>query len=128
MVLVAAARPGPTSEARTSRRPRRRHAAGHRLAPRFDQTPELAPRVRTSKIVAEQLREMGIEVQTGIAHTGVVGILRGGKPGPTIALRADMDALPVTEQVDVPFKSRRRPNTAARSRRHPCMLPRRAHG
>ena len=70
------------------------------------QHPELSNReVRTSKIVAEQLRAMGLEVRTGIAHTGVVGILRGGQPGPTIALRADMDALPVTEQVDVPFKS-----------------------
>jgi len=72
----------------------------------FHQHPELSNReVRTSKIVAEQLRAMGLEVRTGLAHTGVVGILRGGKPGPTIALRADMDALPVTEQVDVPFKS-----------------------
>ncbi len=72
----------------------------------FHQHPELSNReVRTSKIVAEELRALGLEVRTGIAHTGVVGILRGGKPGPTIALRADMDALPVTEQVDVPFKS-----------------------
>ncbi|MGL6223711.1 MAG: amidohydrolase [Steroidobacteraceae bacterium] len=72
----------------------------------FHQHPELSNReVRTSKIVADQLRALGLEVRTGIAHTGVVGILRGGKPGPTIALRADMDALPVTEQVDVPFKS-----------------------
>jgi len=72
----------------------------------FHQHPELSNReFRTSKIVAEQLRALGLEVRTGIAHTGVVGILRGGKPGPTIALRADMDALPVTEQVDVPFKS-----------------------
>jgi amidohydrolase len=72
----------------------------------FHQHPELSNReVRTSKIVVEELRALGLEVRTGIAHTGVVGILRGGKPGPTIALRADMDALPVTEQVDVPFKS-----------------------
>jgi amidohydrolase len=72
----------------------------------FHQNPELSNReFRTSKIVAEQLRKMGLEVRTGIAHTGVVAILRGGKPGPTLALRADMDALPVTEQVDVPFKS-----------------------
>ena len=71
----------------------------------FHQNPELSNReFRTSKIVADQLRQMGIEVQTGIAHTGVVGILRGGKPGPTIALRSDMDALPVTEQGDLPFK------------------------
>jgi amidohydrolase len=72
----------------------------------FHANPELSNReTRTSKIVAEQLRRMGLEVRTGIAHTGVVGILKGGRPGPTVALRADMDALPVTEQVDVPFKS-----------------------
>jgi amidohydrolase len=72
----------------------------------FHQNPELSNReFRTSKIVAEQLRKMGLEVRTGIAHTGVVGVLKGGKPGPTLALRADMDALPVTEQVDLPFKS-----------------------
>jgi amidohydrolase len=70
------------------------------------QNPELGNReFRTSRKVAEHLEALGLEVKTGIAHTGVVGILRGGKPGPTIALRADMDALPVTEQVDVPFKS-----------------------
>jgi amidohydrolase len=72
----------------------------------FHQNPELGNReLRTAARVAEQLRAMGLEVKTGIAHTGVVGILRGGRPGPSIALRADMDALPVTEQVDVPFKS-----------------------
>ncbi len=70
------------------------------------QHPELGNReVRTSKKVAEHLRSLGIEVREGIAHTGVVGTLRGGRPGPVVALRADMDALPVTEQVDLPFKS-----------------------
>ena len=74
--------------------------------PDLHQNPELGNReFRTSQKVAEHLKALGLEVKTGIAHTGVVGILRGGKPGPTIALRADMDALPVTEQVDVPFKS-----------------------
>ena len=70
------------------------------------QNPELGNReFRTSKLVAAHLKSLGLEVRTGIAHTGVVGILKGGRPGPTIALRADMDALPVTERVDVPFKS-----------------------
>jgi amidohydrolase len=70
------------------------------------QHPELSNReFNTSKLVAEKLKEFGIEVRTGIAHTGVVGILKGGKPGPVIGLRADMDALPVTERTDVPFKS-----------------------
>jgi amidohydrolase len=70
------------------------------------QHPELSNQeVRTSKLVADHLRSLGIEVRTGIAKTGVVGVLRGGRPGPVVALRADMDALPVAEEVDVPFKS-----------------------
>jgi amidohydrolase len=70
------------------------------------QHPELGNReFRTSKLVADELRSLGLEVRTGIAHTGVVGVLRGGQPGPVIALRADMDALPVAERVDVPFRS-----------------------
>jgi len=70
------------------------------------QHPELGNReFRTSKLVADRLKELGIEARTGVAHTGVVGILRGGKPGRVVALRADMDALPVVEQVDLPFKS-----------------------
>src|SRR5216110_689585 len=69
--------------------------------------PELSNReVRTAQVVAEHLRALGIEVRTGVAHTGVVGVLRGGRPGPVVALRADMDALPVTEEVDVPFASK----------------------
>ena len=70
------------------------------------QHPELGNReTRTSKLIADKLKSLGIEVKTPVAHTGVVGTLRGGKPGRTVALRADMDALPVVEQVDVPFKS-----------------------
>ena len=70
------------------------------------QHPELGnEETRTAKKVADHLRSLGIEVQEGVATTGVVGILRGGKPGPVVALRADMDALPVTERVDLPFKS-----------------------
>lgn len=69
--------------------------------------PELGNReFRTSALVAEHLRSLGMEVQTGVAHTGVVALLRGGKPGPTVGLRADMDALPVTEEVDLPFASK----------------------
>lgn len=70
------------------------------------QHPELSNReTRTARVVADHLKKLGLEVKTGIAHTGVTAVLKGGKPGPTIALRADMDALPVAEQVDVPFKS-----------------------
>jgi len=71
--------------------------------------PELSNReVRTAQIVAAHLRALGLEVRTGVAHNGVVGVLRGGRPGPVVALRADMDALPVTEEVDVPFASKLR--------------------
>ena len=69
--------------------------------------PELSNReFRTSELVAEHLHDLGIEVQTGVAHTGVVGVLEGGKPGPVIALRADMDALPVTEKTGLPYESK----------------------
>jgi amidohydrolase len=70
--------------------------------------PELGNReFRTAGIVAEHLRRLGFdEVRTGVAHTGVVGLLEGGQPGPVVALRADMDALPVTEEVDLPFASK----------------------
>jgi len=69
--------------------------------------PELSNReTRTAELVAQHLRSLGLEVRTGVAHTGVVGVLRGGRPGPVVALRADMDALPVTEEVDVPFASK----------------------
>jgi len=74
------------------------------------QNPELGNReFRTSGLIAEHLRALGaIEVREKVAHTGVIGILRGGLPGPVVALRADIDALPVEEQVDVPFRSRAR--------------------
>jgi amidohydrolase len=68
--------------------------------------PELGNReFETSKKIEAHLRRLGLEVKSGIAHTGVVGLLRGAQPGPTIALRADMDGLPVTERTDLPFKS-----------------------
>jgi amidohydrolase len=73
----------------------------------FHQHPELGNReTRTAAIVARHLRDLGMEVKTGVAHTGVVGLLRGGKPGPVVALRADMDGLPVTERVPLPFASK----------------------
>lgn len=75
----------------------RRHLHAH---------PELSNReVKTADFIAKRLKAMGLEVKTGIGHTGVAALLKGGKPGRTIALRADMDALPVTEQNDLPFKS-----------------------
>ena len=68
--------------------------------------PELSyQETRTAALAAEHLKKLGIEVRTGVGITGVLGILKGGKPGPVVALRADMDALPVEERVDVPFKS-----------------------
>jgi amidohydrolase len=72
------------------------------------QHPELGNReFRTADIVRAHLQQLEFdEVRTQVAHTGVVGLLRGGLPGPTVALRADMDALPVTEEVDVPFASK----------------------
>ncbi|MDL5048539.1 amidohydrolase [Oscillatoria amoena NRMC-F 0135] len=73
------------------------------------QYPELSNReFKTAQKVADHLKGLGIEIKTGIAHTGVVGILKGTKPGPVIALRADMDALPVTERNSLPFASRER--------------------
>ncbi|MCB0458682.1 MAG: amidohydrolase [Flavobacteriaceae bacterium] len=73
----------------------------------FHQTPELSNReFKTAEKIAAHLKNLGLEVQTGIAHTGVVGVLKGGKPGPVIALRADIDGLPVTERTPVPFASK----------------------
>jgi len=72
----------------------------------FHEHPELGNReFRTAGIIADHLRSLGMDVTTDVAHTGVVGILQGGRPGPVVALRADMDALPVEEQVDLPFAS-----------------------
>jgi len=71
------------------------------------QYPELSNReFKTSKYIEEHLRKLGLEVKTGIAKTGVVAILKGALPGPTLALRADMDALPVTERNSLPFMSK----------------------
>src|SRR3954454_23726800 len=73
------------------------------------QHPELGDQeTRTSGIVADHLRSLGLEVRTGVARTGVIAVLKGAKPGPTVALRADMDALPVKEPEGLPFASRAR--------------------
>ena len=89
-------------------------AAANQILPRvvawrrdFHEHPELGnSEIRTGKIVADELRALGFEVKTGVAKTGVVGLLRGSKPGPVVALRSDMDGLPVAEEVDLPFKSK----------------------
>src|SRR5690606_28340225 len=73
----------------------------------FHQNPELGNReFRTADIIAKHLKSLGIEVQTKVGVTGVVGILKGDKPGPVVALRADMDALPVEEKNDLPYASK----------------------
>lgn len=73
----------------------------------FHQNPELGNNeTRTAAIVAKHLQALGLEVKTKVAKTGVVGILKGAKPGPVVALRADMDALPVTERGNLPFASK----------------------
>ncbi|MDQ3017760.1 MAG: M20/M25/M40 family metallo-hydrolase, partial [Bacteroidota bacterium] len=71
------------------------------------ENPELSNReFKTAAYIEKHLRELGLEVKTKVAHTGVVGILKGAKPGPVVALRADMDGLPVKERVDLPFASK----------------------
>src|SRR5882724_504739 len=73
----------------------------------FHEHPELGNNeIRTAKIIADHLRSLGLEVKEGVGKTGVVGILKGGKPGPVIALRSDMDGLPVIERTNVPFASK----------------------
>jgi amidohydrolase len=73
----------------------------------FHEHPELSNReFKTAKIIAEHLRFLGFDVKDGVAHTGVIGILKGAKPGPVVGLRADMDALPVTERANLPFASK----------------------
>jgi amidohydrolase len=104
LALAAAAAPAPDAEIR---------AAAEALTPALIETrrdihrhPELGNReVRTGGLVAERLRALGLEVRHPVAKTGVVGILKGGRPGPVVALRADLDALPIPERNDVPYKS-----------------------
>src|SRR3954465_5547442 len=88
-------------------------AAAERLAAALVETrrdihrhPELGNReTRTGQLVADRLKALGLEVRYPVAKTGVVGVLKGGRPGPTVAVRADMDALPMQEVNDVPYKS-----------------------
>jgi amidohydrolase len=105
--------PGPASAATPQQRPEVAQAAqalrGKVVAWRrdFHQHPELSNREqRTAAKVAEQLRSLGLAPRTGIAGHGVVVVIKGGRPGPKVALRADMDALPVTEQTGLPFASK----------------------
>ncbi|HRG07123.1 MAG TPA: M20/M25/M40 family metallo-hydrolase, partial [Cyclobacteriaceae bacterium] len=73
----------------------------------FHQTPELSNReFKTSAKIVEHLKSLGLEVQYPVAKTGVVALLKGAKPGPVVALRADMDALPITERNGLPFASK----------------------
>ncbi|HEX2094244.1 MAG TPA: hypothetical protein VHG28_17705, partial [Longimicrobiaceae bacterium] len=113
-ILSAAALSVALPAAATAQGPDARVAAAvDRLAPAIvearhtiHRNPELANReFKTAELVARHLRALGMEVKTGVAHTGVVGILRGGRPGPVVAVRADMDALPVTEDTPYPFRS-----------------------
>ena len=94
------------------------------------QHPDLSNReTETAAYIAEHLRALGLEVHTGIAKTGVVAVLRGGKPGPVVALRSELDALPVTEEVDLPFKSTVRSTFDGQGGwRDARLRARRAHG
>ncbi len=113
VICLAALCAAATGIARADITPAELDAAVAALVPRaiewrrdFHRHPELANReVRTSGKVADHLRALRLEVRTGMAHTGVVAVIKGGHPGSTILLRADMDALPVTEKTDVPFRS-----------------------
>ena len=104
-IAAGAQAPGIT-DAQISAAVQRHAAAITTLRHQIHREPELGNReVKTAALVAQHLRALGMEVRTGVAHTGVIGILKGGRPGPVVAVRADMDALPVTEDTDLPFKS-----------------------
>jgi amidohydrolase len=113
-LAIAMTPSGPAQAARTAITSAQIDAAAKAVEPKtiewrrdLHMHPELSNReVRTAEQIAKRLRALGIEVKTGVGVTGVVGLLRGGQPGRTVGLRADMDALPVTEQTDVPFKSK----------------------
>jgi amidohydrolase len=107
VVLVSA--PGSASDwlARIDQETRRIEPEIIEIRHRIHQNPELSNREeKTAALVADYLRTLGLEVRTNVAKTGVVALLKGGMPGPVVAVRADMDALPVTEQADLPFASK----------------------
>jgi amidohydrolase len=109
LVTSATAQVNPKLQAKLEQQARQLEASAITWRRHLHQYPELSNReVKTAAYVAEHLHKLGLEVQTGIAHTGVVALLRTGKPGPVIALRADMDALPVTERNNLPFASKER--------------------
>jgi amidohydrolase len=107
MALPAGAqKPAGGLDARVDQEAQRVAAQLVELRHRIHQDPELSNReTKTAELVAAHLRALGLEPRTGVAKTGVTALLKGGKPGPLIAVRADMDALPVIEQTDLPFKS-----------------------
>jgi hypothetical protein len=85
------------------------------LRHQIHQNPELSNREeKTATLIADYLRKLGLEVQTGVARHGVVALLKGGLPGPVVAVRADIDALPVTEEPNLPFASKVRATTSVR--------------
>lgn len=104
--LLPAALAAQSADARVAAAVERHAPAITEVRHRIHQNPELSNReFKTAELVAAHLRSLGMEVRTGIAKTGVVGVLRGGRPGPVVAVRADMDALPVTEDTPYPWKS-----------------------
>ena len=107
LALCAGVAPAAAQEARVDAEVERVVARITELRHRIHENPELGNReFETARLVAEHLVELGFDdVRTGVAHTGVVAVLRGGRPGPVVAVRADMDALPVIEETDLPFAS-----------------------
>lgn len=107
LAALAAVTAGPAAAADTAAAAAAVNAQVLKWRRDFHQHPELGNREkRTAGIIAAELKKLGYEVRTGVAHTGVIGRLKGGKPGPRLAIRADIDALPVTEEVDLPFASK----------------------
>ena len=105
--LVASAQVSPKLQAKIDLQAKEMESKVIEWRRHIHQYPELSNReTKTAAYVAEHLKSLGIEIQAGVAKTGVVGLLKGGKPGPVIALRADMDALPVTERNSLAFASK----------------------